>query len=175
MYFFRDKKLAKDLRNNAVTEKQTVFYFLVMSLFSTVAASGIVSFYMWSSRQYLTTVDYTYDAFVVIFLILSLTACYKINSKGNNTNFITRYICLSLPITSKTILFSILLVIPAFSYSLMTGPSLEELEAMDPNIQIEMSAAAELLFIGSQALTYLYAYWRYVTCFKIASGQKEYK
>ena len=126
------------------------------------------------SNRHLTVFDYISDVTVILATIVFVFKTYKINTAGDNKFFTKRYICLSLPITLKSSVVSIFLLLPGLIYSSINGPSLEELEAMDPNTQIELALETEIMFCMALILTYFYAYWRYTTAFKIASGQKEY-
>jgi hypothetical protein len=172
MYFFSDKKLAEDLSKQILTEKQKFHYLLLVCLLAVLHTTQSAAFLMWSGRENYSFFIALNDILLVAYNISLLCVTFTINTKGDNKDYTTRLFCLSLPIGVKTNLVSIIFVLPAFVYSLAVGPSLEELEAMDPNKQIELSSTEELFFFFGYLFSYLFSLWRYVVCFKIAAGVK---
>ncbi len=105
MYFWNVKDLVKSLKDNSITEFEKMLYLLVYgALFSFLS---IISKIMPE-----TTGPQFYDDWIldVIFLIINAFGTlylYNINSKGDNKDFVTRYVCLSLPVTIRYFIFSI--------------------------------------------------------------------
>ena len=88
MNLFNDEKLAYRLKNNEVSSQEQFCYYIAM-------------FCLYNSHYIGMT------ALEVMIDIISYIA-YRINALGDNDRFIERYVCLSLPIMIKTIVFSII-------------------------------------------------------------------
>jgi hypothetical protein len=86
MYIWKPNNLAIDLRNNNVSEKEklkyTLFWVLAMVIFSDPAIY----------------IGYEYVLNDTIISAAGTIYCYKINKRGDNKDFISRYICLSIPV-----------------------------------------------------------------------------
>lgn len=187
IYIWRNKKLAHDLRDEIVTEKEQMFYLLLASTISALFLTSVVGTSLWSENQ-LSIYDYAYDIIYITLTLITIVFGYKINANGNNKKFIERHICLLLPIIIKTTFISVLLITPAFIVDLilqtssdLTAKNINMLDgsnessykwekAIEENISSTQTGIATFI---SLVLTSLYTLWLYTSSFKIASGQKD--
>lgn len=187
MYFWKDKKLASALKNDQITEKEQAIYlfllilpFILMTTYTVlgnIGSSTPISYY-----------DYTIDVITAFAFIYTIYTCYKINRNNDNKNFVSRYACLSFPITVKFLVLSLLLFVPAMILD-MFYHSWEETLSLASSIksanETQIDQTIDEIFdedirsgpftVLYTLLLYLYAYWRYTVCFKIASGKIEDK
>jgi len=114
MYIWKPSNLAIDLRNDNVTEKEKLKYVLFWVLATAIASDPVLH------------IDFEYvlnDTILSIVMLLISAAgtiyCYKINKKGDNKDFISRYICLSIPvgIRALTVLVAIIAIIVVIDIS----------------------------------------------------------
>lgn len=121
MYFFRDIKLADDLKYGRVTEKQQMLYLLLTTIFASLFMTASVGSFVWSDAAPLNLYDRIIDTLSVCICITAIILSYKINQGHAGNDFLKRYLCLSFPIFIKTILLIIVLSILAVSFD---NPSL---------------------------------------------------
>ena len=93
MYIWNSSKLVEDLRSDTVTEKEKLKYVLFWVVGTMIVSDPLFHF------------DYEYvlnDAILsLVMLVVSIAGtiyCYKVNKNGDNKDFISRYICLSIPV-----------------------------------------------------------------------------
>ena len=112
MYWWNASKLAEDLREGRVDEKERFKYFLATFIVWVPAvqllpfpggASGVEA---WISA-----------AVSLAAVLVGITACYAINKSGDNIDFVGRMICLGWPVSiGLTVLYS-----PVFSIFVYEG------------------------------------------------------
>ncbi len=88
MYFWNINALVKDLREDKVSEKEKLKYYLFISILGVALPHSI-------------------DLFTILdigVLIIGTYLCYEVNSKGDNRYFIDRMICLGVPLSLRFIL-----------------------------------------------------------------------
>ena len=128
MYIWRTGPLALKLKANTVSETAKMMYLLLFLLLTT---SGIF-FYVWVPLSYRFLIGHllstlkrilphsdgitlvkTYDIYFIIgfisIIFLGTFWCYYTNRKGDNKNFIERFICLSVPTMIQIIFYTALL------------------------------------------------------------------
>lgn len=159
MYFFRDKKLAEALKVDAVGQKEQMQYFLIVSLCFSLLMTTFMYEALYDSGA--NAYDYMIDVMSLLFTVIHILIAYRINEKGDGENFLSRYICLSLPVGVQTFLVAIILGVVAAIFDEADSSVVYEEE----EIQTTMSLVIVTM------LTYCYPVWRYITDFKIASGQ----
>jgi hypothetical protein len=106
IYFWNDKQLARDLKNNLVSEKHKFIYFMIYMLLPILARLNQIN---------ILGLTYTLGFILGIFAAIAIWAWvfyffYKTNKNGDGKNFIERYICLAFPLSVRCYIFSI----PAF-------------------------------------------------------------
>ena len=93
MYFWNVNNLINDFKDGNVTDKESVKYFILLGLMSTIVDSPVFTMNM----EY-SVLDTISTIVSVLAYVLGTYYIYRINKKGDNKDFIARYICLSLPI-----------------------------------------------------------------------------
>lgn len=176
MYFWKDRELAKRLHENAVPQKEQMRYFLIYTVLITIMMSATANFHAWHAAEPLSIFDYATDIIILSVGIASVLICYRMNSLGDNADFIARWMCLSFPISIRMLAFMLCLGIGSGLamgvYDVFTT-SPEELETMMEAewSQTEFSTAEEILWFFVVNIPIVYWLQRIHTSFKIASGQ----
>jgi len=91
MYFWNVKQLTEDLKEGKVSQKEKFKYFFVFMLLSSFVSEFAVlidEINRFSVIEGLT---------VIFITMLGVVFCYRINVKGDNKEYIDRFICLSFP------------------------------------------------------------------------------
>lgn len=92
MYWWNTSKLAEDLREGRVGEKERFKYFL-----ATFIALNILVY----SGNAFSIEDLASTNLSLAVIVIGTTLCYRVNKSGDNTDFIGRMICLGWPISIK--------------------------------------------------------------------------
>ena len=103
MYFWSIKKLTTDLKDNKISEKEKFKYFLTLVILELILINLIV--YTW---QEINTANLINSLITFVGFILAVTIIYKKNKKGDNKNYIERYVCLSLPAAVRAFVYSLI-------------------------------------------------------------------
>ncbi|WP_428026199.1 hypothetical protein [Arcobacter sp.] len=146
MYLWKVDSLVNDFRENNVSQKEEFKYMLVLTILMIIATDPIL---------YIDITHNTYDV-LMSFLILGISIIglyysYKINSSGDNKNFIVRVMCLGLPILIRTIT----IFIPIF----IIGIIVEEMFIVTP-IELEKETVeTTLLHVVLNSLFIVTYYW----------------
>lgn len=106
MYFFNVNALARDLKNDKVTESEKAKY-----LFGTLLIETLAIFP--SSRDF-SLIKIFASIFGLLILVISFYLCFKANKKGDNKDFVSRFISLSFPLLLLLVGVIILLGIVLF-------------------------------------------------------------
>ncbi len=88
MYLWNINALVKDLREDKVSEKEKLKYYLFMGILGMALPHSV-------------------DLFTILsigVLIIGTYLCYEVNSKGDNRHLIDRMICLEVPLSIRFIL-----------------------------------------------------------------------
>jgi hypothetical protein len=98
MYFWNTKALAIELQEGSVDQKEKMKYFVIFMLSTYVIFD--LSLYMqedYSSNYFILSLADTGLMMIAVYL------CYRINRDGDDSEFIDRFVCLSLPIAIRFI------------------------------------------------------------------------
>jgi len=106
MYLWNVNALIEDLRNDAVSQKAQFKY-----LFLTVLLWTVFSDTYWSQDMAYNKYDVIISFSSIVIIIIELLLFYRINTNGDNKDLIPRYICLSIPVGIRTLVFFIPLFI----------------------------------------------------------------
>ena len=109
MRLWNINKLIAELREDSLSQKKKFYYFL--TFFILFIWIGLVFQYIPVEVNFMLVLDN------VIYLVLSfcgLVICFKTNQKGDNINFIERFICLSIPISIRLTVIICIIYIPYF-------------------------------------------------------------
>lgn len=94
MYWWNVSKLAEDLREGRVTEKERFKYFL-----ATFAAWGLAVQLFLYTGIVLSEENLVSSTIMLALAVLGIGLCYRINKNGDNADFVPRMICLGWPIS----------------------------------------------------------------------------
>ena len=188
MYFFNDKKLARDLHKEIVSEKEQLGYLLVITLLGAIFLTTTFGHFVFSESPPLSAYVYLGDIFYLVLTLACILYSFKINNTGDNKDYIIRYTCLSAPILIKATIIGVILgaITAPIDMALYMLSNPEIAEALQNSIQnSDTSNATESFdfaqmemgpgYLSAMVIMMLYTYWRYISAFKIACGQKEYK
>lgn len=163
MIFLNDRKLARQLRDGQVTERQQLHYYLIFTIIFTIFTTMTWAQNV-ASPAPLTIYDYLNDAAYVLFSLTTVILCYRINARGDGRSFIARYISLSFPVSIQTFLVSI---IPGITATILDNPAL-----LTP--QTEGGGEPVIVLGGftlaATAMLLLYYIYRMTTAFRIAAA-----
>jgi hypothetical protein len=93
MYFFRASKLADDLREGRVGEKERFKYYLAMLI-----GWSLIGQLFYSSGTTFNTKESISVTANPATIVIATILCYLLNKRGDNTDFIPRMICLGWPV-----------------------------------------------------------------------------
>ncbi len=96
MYWWNVSRLAEDLREGRVTEKERFKYYLATFLVVTVMTEP----FLYYDAEFKIT-DVITAAIDAVALIIGTIVCYRANRDGDNADSIGRMICLSWPIVVR--------------------------------------------------------------------------
>lgn len=137
MYFWKTEVLADDIKNNNVSDKDWMKYFLAWTLFSTLVP------YLVSVSPYEDMSVMLAEMLVIVgVVIFGVSITFKTNLQGSGTaqNYFSRTVALSLPIVIKlfsfSLLFGFVLGIVGESFSLSSAASEWVLSAFAVSIEI---------------------------------------
>ena len=120
MYLWKIDSLVNDFKEGKVTQKEEFKYILLF---------GIMFTFLTSKFLYIDDIYNIYDTInsisMLIITIIGTYYCYIVNSKGDNKDFMVRYMIIGLPAGIRIFLIAFLLII---IYSLLFT-TLEELES----------------------------------------------
>ena len=128
MYLWNIDKLVEDFKTDKVSQKEEFKYMLLFTVLTIVALDPLL--YVGSSYN-------IYD-FVSTILMLAVSVwgvyyCYKINSAGDNKDFIVRGMCISLPVMIRVLVVFIPIIILVGT---LKGFLSEELTADESNTEV---------------------------------------
>jgi hypothetical protein len=108
MYWWNVRQLAQELRAGQVDEKERFKYFLATSIAWTLVAQPF--FYYGETFK---VADVVSGVLALTITVIGTVLCYRVNKRGDNTDFIARMICLSWPIGIKLVMlgFGVLILV----------------------------------------------------------------
>ncbi|MEN8140666.1 MAG: hypothetical protein ABFR97_05515 [Thermodesulfobacteriota bacterium] len=93
MYFWHVDKLVEDFRNDAVSEKEKFKYMLLSGIILTFITDPI----LWIGTKY-SLLD-TVNLFGMLVIVIAGTYfCYTSNRDSDNKDFVTRFMCIGIPV-----------------------------------------------------------------------------
>src|SRR5438270_432101 len=84
-----------DLREGRVDEAESYRYLLARVIL------GVIGFGLYSGEQSEPLSRFISVAVDLLIAVVGLGACYRANQRGDGKDFVKRYICLSLPVSSS--------------------------------------------------------------------------
>lgn len=101
MYFWNISALAEDLKNEKVSQKDKMKYFLVISL---------DLFRINNTTFEIGIIGNIYPFIEMIVIAIGVLLCYKVNRLGDNKEFVDRMVCLSWPISCRINVLRVILL-----------------------------------------------------------------
>jgi hypothetical protein len=152
MFLWNYKKLALELRESKLSERDKFYYCLVftlLSLFSVYLMSYMSAIKSTAIKtgQDIFFIKIIFDAAFVFLYIAGLFWWYKTNSKGDNKNFIERTIVLSVPLTIRV--FLLVFALSFFVSSVITLVILHYSLDIHTSIYIMTPALGSATLIGN--------------------------
>ncbi|MEW6533882.1 MAG: hypothetical protein AB1473_23840 [Thermodesulfobacteriota bacterium] len=92
MYWWNAAKLAEDFREGRVDEKERFKYYL-----ATFVGLNVVAWLFLNVSSSFTTANLISALASLATTVIGITLCYRINKRGDNSDFIARMICLGWP------------------------------------------------------------------------------
>ncbi len=115
MYLWKLNKIEESLKERSLSEREKSVYLIIYNLF-VLLPLVLYEFYptQWMIRILIELDPYKFihrlQGFLFIFIFVAgILFCYWNNKKGDNTHFLERFICLSVPIGFK--IFLVLIVV----------------------------------------------------------------
>ena len=142
MYLWNTKALAGELKDGTLGQRERFEYLLLFVTLTVIAMeSG-----RYSSEQpsLLMWVD---SALAIVITVAGTWLCYQANRKGDDREFIDRYICMAFPIAIRllVLLFGIFNAYLLVGYS-VGGDRFEEFTETTSWVDVAMITAFELVF-----------------------------
>lgn len=114
MYLFRTNRLIEDFQNDDVSQKETLKYLVVLWL-GFVAVNLFFEMFLNFSGKPLSQLTpkavFIKYAIIAIINIGGIYYCYRKNYQGNETRFVERFVCLSIPVGFKVMFYCIVVII----------------------------------------------------------------
>lgn len=104
MYFWKTDDLIDELRKGSLSQADRFKYLFVMILITVFLTELML--YM---SEVPSVIAITESIMVVTITIFGMIWCYQTNKLGDNSEFLDRFICLSLPITVRLFVFFVLI------------------------------------------------------------------
>ncbi|MFZ5865908.1 MAG: hypothetical protein ACOYXY_08520 [Thermodesulfobacteriota bacterium] len=102
MYLWRVDRLVEDFRNDQVTEREKLKYMILYA----VVYAAVIDAVFWTGHEF-TYMDAGKLLVDVLINVYGTYYCYAKNRAGDNRDFITRYMCIGLPVGVRVLVFFI--------------------------------------------------------------------
>ncbi|MBA2875435.1 hypothetical protein [Thermaerobacillus caldiproteolyticus] len=107
MYFWNVKALAEELMQKKITPQKKMQYLLAFILVETISVELSYWLGIYSKAN---IYDVLYSFFSIAINFLGVIFCYKANKRGDNQDFIERFVCIGLPISIRILFLGIVMV-----------------------------------------------------------------
>lgn len=123
MYLWKVDSLVEDFKSGNVNQKEEFKYMLLFTI--TMALVSDPALYIGSSYNYYDTIS---SVIMLGISILGVYYCYKINSCGDNKDFIVRVMCIGLPVMIRVlvVMIPVFIVVGILEAALLNPESLNE-------------------------------------------------
>ena len=154
IHFFDEVKLAHKLKNNEVSSKEKLGYFVLQTL-GLLAALIIV----FSLNLNITSAIFKIAIIDVVKTLVAIYVCHRINLKGDDDRFIERFVCLAVPIWVRGVILKIILSVCAYMLD-------QKIISIADRLSI---SAADVRGIGIDIIVSIYTLLLYINSFRIIS------
>jgi hypothetical protein len=141
MYFWNTYALAKELKEGTLDQKEKVKYFIIF----------VLTEYLFFDLAYLldepSAINYPFEPiFYTLIVGFGIYLCFRINQRGDNSEFIDRFVCIGFPIAIRFIvaLIGIVFVLAAVSAGL--GDDFDPWVDEESLIQLAEGVALTIVF-----------------------------
>ena len=149
MYLWNTRALAKELKEETVSQSQRFKYFLVFTMLYTTIL--VVGHYV--DRYDITPESVTNSVLTLLVTLIGTIWCYRANGGRNGHEFIDRSICLGLPIGIRLIVVMIFILILYFIVGSIIYGEAFFLSTKIPNwLDVTIGALIQIAFIWRLAV-----------------------
>ena len=116
MYIWNVKKAAKCLKEGSITEKQkfqTLFLYIVIGF-----CAMLIGSFVKDPSQHNSTISSIYLLPTAIVVLVGIYICYRKNAKGDNTDFLGRFVILGLPLFLRILIF---IIVASFLFGILSA------------------------------------------------------
>lgn len=106
MYFWKVDNLVDDFKAKNVSQKEQFKYTLLFSVLVVLFESPL--FYIDTRYNYYDSLD---TVISIVITIWGVYYCYKRNSRGDDIDFLPRFICLGLPVAMRVLVYFLPIII----------------------------------------------------------------
>jgi hypothetical protein len=99
MYFWNTQQLALELQDGKVTEREKMWYLFAWM----IGTALVIELAGWVPANESSAATITASIASVAVNIIGLLICYQANSRGDNRDFVVRFICMSWPVTWRLV------------------------------------------------------------------------
>lgn len=150
MYWWNVAKLAEDLREGRVEEKERFKYFLATSILWALGPQPFLYY-----GQTFKVMDVISAVVLLAITVIGTILCYRANRSGDDTDFIGRMICLGWPVLIKVAVLGIVVVFfEALFVALALGSESGSSKVVD--------AVLEVLLVGLLGTYYYWLIYKYM-------------
>ena len=151
MYIWRVKKLVNDFRAGTVTERQQLYYLLVFLVLSYIAADPYVNSIL--AYGSMNELDILTLPLSIIIAIAGTVLCYRVvDTSSPSTGFLSRYICLGLPVMIRVIV----LVFAAMLLAFVVNDYIYTLPIIDAYLNSEQTTVVDVVGLSAFEILYFY-------------------
>ena len=111
MQILNDRKLARRLNEDVVSEKEQFYYFMILLIVSILPSSAWLIGQLGVMANYW---DLASDIALIVFTLSGSVWVFNTNASGDNRNFVARYISLGLPVSIQTLIGVIIVALMIF-------------------------------------------------------------
>jgi len=147
MYLWNTNALANELKEGTLSEREKFKYYIT----STLLYELLILVTSFSARTF-SAVEIFLSLLSIAILFFGTYQSYRVNQKGDGLNFIERFICLSLPIGIKIIVWYFLGMIIFFIVMILLGGRSSELN--------DYGTFWGLFYLVTSFSAYILCYWR---------------
>ena len=158
IYFWNINSLIKDLRNGLVSEYEKMIYFVLTLLFQNnirplggIQTLKVIQNSMVIQNINISLMDSAFSLLHLFIVLMGIFYCFQMNKKGDNKNFIERFICLTVPLAVRFFVFGLVgLVVSLFIAHISFLFVSKNFLSQDPASQL----ALKHLFLGTIVASY---------------------
>lgn len=123
MYLWKVDSLVEDFKSGSVSQKEEFKYMLFFSIAMVFASDPAL--HIGESYNHYDTI---LSVITLCISIIGVHYCYKINSRGDNKDFLVRVICIGLPVAIRllAVMFPVLIVAGILEFFIFYPESLTE-------------------------------------------------